>query len=92
VAPECASLQVRPRLQRTVCMKKCSRDADCRGGYDCIDLSRRNPWAATVVDPRVSGKVCTLPPPPEPAGDSAVCSAPVLPAPVLDAGGDAASP
>jgi hypothetical protein len=96
VAPECASLQLRPRLQRTVCMKTCSRNADCRGGYQCVDMSRRNPWGASVVDPGASGKVCALPPPPEPAGDSAVCSAPALEAPpvlpVTDAGGDAASP
>jgi hypothetical protein len=95
VAPECASPQTRPRLQRTVCMKTCRRDADCRGGYECVDLSRRNPWGATVVDSGASGKVCALPPPPEPAGNPAVCSAPpvaVPPAPTLDAGGDAASP
>jgi hypothetical protein len=95
-APECASPQVRPRLQRTVCMKKCSRDSECRGGYECVDMSRRNPWAAAVVDPDVSGKVCALAPPPESTGDSAVCSAPVRPppssAPLLDAGGDARAP
>jgi hypothetical protein len=95
VAPECASAQIRPRLQRTVCMKTCARDSDCRSGYQCVDLSRRNPWAATVVDRRASGKVCALPPPPEPAGESAVCSAPVSPPPLpplppaIDAGADA---
>jgi hypothetical protein len=98
VAPECASLQARPRLQRTVCMKTCSGNGDCRGAYQCVDMSRRNPWGAAVVDPGASGKVCALPPPPEPAGESAVCSAPSasvplpLPLPVADAGGDAASP
>ncbi len=94
VAAECASYQARPRLQRTVCMKTCSRNGDCRGGYECVDLSRRNPWGATVVDPGASGKVCALPLPPEPAGNSAVCAAvPPLPAVTpLDAGNDAASP
>lgn len=95
IAPECASFQARPRLQRTVCMKTCSRNGDCRSGYECVDLSRRNPWGATVVDPGASGKVCALPPPPEPAGDSAVCAAvpPLPPVTPLDAGnGDAASP
>lgn len=93
IAPECSSVQSRPRLQRTVCMKTCSDDGDCRSGYECVDLSRRNPWGATVVDQRASGKVCALPPPPEPAGDAAVC-APVAPLsapppPPVDAGSDA---
>jgi hypothetical protein len=88
VAAECASFQTRPRLQRTVCMKTCSGANDCRSGYECVDMSRRNPWGATVVDPGTSGKVCALPPPPDPAGDPAVCApsaAPALP-PSLDAG------
>lgn len=92
VAPECASVQSRPRLERAVCMKKCSNDGDCRGGYACVDMARTNPWGATVVDPRARGKVCALPPPPPPVGDSAVCSAaePLPPLPAIDAGGDAA--
>jgi hypothetical protein len=94
VAPECASYQARPRLQRTVCMKTCSGNGDCRGGYECVDLSGRNPWGAIVVDPGASGRVCALRPPPEPAGDSAICAAapPLPPLPPLDAGSDAASP
>jgi hypothetical protein len=91
VAAECASVQVRPRLQRTVCMKTCSNDRQCRSGYECVDLSGENPWGATVVDPGTSGKVCVVPPPPAPSGDPAVCSpSPPLPLPVsLDAGNDA---
>lgn len=91
VAPECASFQARPRLQRRVCMRACSGDDDCRGGYRCVDLSRSNPWGATVVDEGARGKVCTLPPPPEPVGDSAVCAAapPLAPPPPLDAGNGA---
>lgn len=92
VAPECASLQTRPRLQRTVCMKSCEGNGDCRGGYACVDLSQPNPWGALVVDRRASGKVCILPPPLPPSGEAAVCSAqdPVPPPPALDAGSDAA--
>jgi len=92
VAPECASYQARPRLQRTVCMKSCNNDGDCRGGYQCVDLSGPNPWAATVVESGGSRKVCTLPPPPLPEGDPAVCtpSAPPPPPAALDAGNDAA--
>jgi len=92
VAPECASLQARPRLQRTVCMKKCSNHGDCRGGYACVDMARPNPWGANVVDPGARGKVCALPPPPDAVGEAAVCSpqSPLPPPPALDAGGDAA--
>lgn len=92
VAPECSSFQARPRLQRTVCMKTCENEADCRGGYECVDLSLPNPWAATVVESGGRGKVCVQPPPPLPAGDTAVCapSAPLPLPPPLDAGDDAA--
>jgi hypothetical protein len=92
VAPECSSYQARPRLQRTVCMKRCGNDGDCRDGYDCVDLARPNPWGAVVVDPGARGKVCALPPPPDPSGEAAVCS-PQTPLPLpppIDAGGDAA--
>jgi hypothetical protein len=94
IAPECASFQARPRLQRSLCMKTCKNDSDCRNGYACVDMSRRNPWGATVVDPGASGKVCALAPPPEPAGNPAVCepSAPPPLPPPLDAGGDASTP
>jgi hypothetical protein len=95
VASECSSLQGRPRLERTVCMKKCSNNSDCRGGYRCIDMAGPNPWGAAVLDPGARGKVCALPPPPPPSGDSAVCSTQLppieVPAP-LDAGSDAATP
>jgi hypothetical protein len=94
-APECSSVQTRPRLQRTVCMKKCKHNSDCRGGYACIDMSGPNPWGATVIDPGARGKVCTLAPPPPPQGDSAVCSTSLTPVPApapLDAGSDAATP
>lgn len=94
IAPECASLQVRPRLQRTVCMRACANNDDCRGEYQCVDMSQRNAWGATAVDRRGSGKVCALPPPPEPVGQPNVCAAPVpavVPA-LTDAGSDARTP
>jgi hypothetical protein len=101
IAPECASLQERPRLQRTVCMLSCSRDSDCRGDYACVDMGARNPWGALVVDPGASGKVCALRPPPDPVGEAAVCSPqpvtstpPVMPPPLVDGGseGDGGTP
>lgn len=97
IAPECASLQARPRLQRSLCMRSCSSDSDCRGGeYACIDMAAPNPWGAQVVDRRASGKVCALRPPPDPVGETAVCSPQpaTLPPPVLDGGpeGDGGTP
>jgi hypothetical protein len=88
VAPECASQQSRARLQRTLCMRECDGDSDCRGGYRCVDMSQRNPWGALVLERGGGGKVCTLEPPEEARGDSAVCAEAeplATPAP-LDAG------
>lgn len=96
-APECADLQAVPRLQRTACMRKCSRDSDCRDEYLCIDMRQPNAWGAVLLDESGSGKVCSLPPPPEGQGETAVCAPrgpaipPVTPPPVpeppeLDAG------
>jgi hypothetical protein len=95
VAPECASLQSRPRLQRTVCLRSCSDDTDCRGEYRCVDMSLPNPWGAVVVDRGGVGKVCALPPPPDPVGATGVCSSAVpVPIPVPDggSGSDASAP
>ncbi len=88
VAPECGSLQSRARLQRTLCMRECDGDADCRGGYRCIDVSKRNSWGALVLEREGGGKICALPPPEEATGNSAVCaeSDPLAPPAALDAG------
>lgn len=47
---------------RTFCMKSCSNNGDCRGGYRCMDLGKDNPWGAVVVekDPSTT-KVCIQP-------------------------------
>jgi hypothetical protein len=67
-------------------MRACSKDSDCRGGYSCVDFSRPNPWAALVIDSG-SAKVCALAPPPDPIGDTAVCTPSAPPSvPELDAG------
>lgn len=75
VAPECSTLDVRPRLQRTACMRACSVDGDCRAEYACVEIGPDNPWGATVVDRGRGNRVCTLPPPPTPTGASDVCAA-----------------
>jgi hypothetical protein len=60
--PGCAGQQGGQRLQRTFCLKRCDSDDDCRGGYDCVDMGRQNPWAAIVVERgRPNGKVCAVP-------------------------------
>lgn len=47
---------------RNFCMRMCEVDGDCRPGYECVDLSRQNPWGADVVqrDP-IRTSVCVLP-------------------------------
>ena len=96
-APECANLQVRPRLQRAACMFSCKKDQDCRGGYVCVDMAQPNPWGALLIDRSGSGKVCSLQPPPDAVGEAGVCQSrpapPVLPTlplpPSSDAGASA---
>jgi hypothetical protein len=73
-APECASLQSRPRLQRTACMLRCSQNSDCRGGYECVDMAEDNPWGALVVDQGRGTRACSLRAPAAPVGDTAICS------------------
>lgn len=47
---------------RTFCMRRCSSNEDCRGGYECLDLNADdNPWGAQRIDRGSSdGRVCTL--------------------------------
>ena len=86
LAPECANLQVRPRLQRTACMLTCKRDTDCRTDYVCVDMAQPNSWGALRIDRSGSAKVCSPRPPPAAVGDTGVCSSepapPRLPGPV----------
>jgi hypothetical protein len=51
------------RLQRSYCMRSCSRDGDCRDGYACVDMGDENVWGAEIIEKgkRASKtKVCTL--------------------------------
>jgi len=62
---ECANQQSQ-RLERTFCMKTCSSNGDCRGGYACVALGNptdhtNNPWGATVLDPDRGTKICMYP-------------------------------
>jgi hypothetical protein len=71
VKPECA-VQQSQRLERTFCMKRCSTDADCRGGYACVNLDpdpnnrdQKDKDAtyigAAVIDTDRGTRVCTVP-------------------------------
>ncbi len=31
-------------------MAMCDDDGDCRPGYDCVDLTKKNIWSATVIE------------------------------------------
>jgi hypothetical protein len=95
IAPECSDIAVRPRLQRSACMRSCSRSSDCRGGYECVDIGAANPWGAVVIDSSASGRVCTRVPPESPVGETGICDhgtpvdVPPVDVPPLDAGSDA---
>jgi hypothetical protein len=76
--PGCEDPRAGRRLQRTFCLKACDSDDDCRGGYDCIDMKRDNPWGAIVVErASKSGKVCAVPfsgeRPPDLTSENNVC-------------------
>jgi hypothetical protein len=95
VNPGCDSVQGRPRLQRSACMFRCERDADCRRGYSCVDMALPNAWGATVIENRGGTKVCSLLPPATTPGETQVCSSasgPVIEPLPDDAGGDDAAP
>ncbi len=78
VAPECSDPQSWARFERAFCMRGCSSDSDCRGGYICFDLAPQpNPWGASVIDHGPDGtKICISPSSgsPAPEGLGEVCS------------------
>jgi hypothetical protein len=59
----CADPQGASPFKRVFCMKKCESNDDCRTGYQCIDMNKRdNPWGARVVEHgSVDGRVCAVP-------------------------------
>lgn len=82
-APGCENPQSSARLQRTFCMRKCSKNSDCRAGYACIDMNaKNNRYGAVVIEHgadkgQVDGRVCAVPVSgaPVPAdADTAVCT------------------
>jgi hypothetical protein len=60
-AEACSSLDDDRGLRR-FCMRRCSSQDDCRGGYICADLNAdKNPWGAKRLDNGSSdGRVCAL--------------------------------
>jgi hypothetical protein len=75
---ECADPTDR-RFERTFCMKNCTTNGDCRGGYDCVEYGHADNGVAAVVVERGSynSRVCTIAPPNlatrADAGDLNVC-------------------
>jgi hypothetical protein len=63
IAAACTDPQDGIRLQRTFCLRNCSDNSDCRGGYDCIDLGNpQNPWGAKIMENgSYNGAVCIVP-------------------------------
>jgi hypothetical protein len=91
--------QAPSRTQRTLCLKGCGQNSDCRGseGYECADPASA-PWDALILDDNTHQKVCIARPevdggqvsPSYDAGDAApVClpEGPVVP-PIGDGASD----
>jgi hypothetical protein len=55
----CSTAVASTRFRRTFCMRECEDDSDCRGGYQCLDLSR-DP-SRRVVDSDAGKRICALP-------------------------------
>lgn len=65
--PACQSSTRPSPYARSMCMKYCDDDADCREGYACVDVSGKDPWAAEIVSSNTSRKkICIVPPVSEP--------------------------
>jgi hypothetical protein len=66
------------RTARSLCMKTCGSDGDCRDGYVCRD-PKQPPWNAEILDDWQHSLVCIVPPDQGIAGvnmsveDAAVC-------------------
>ncbi|MEO7033852.1 MAG: hypothetical protein ABI548_08215 [Polyangiaceae bacterium] len=67
---DCSLANSNSPYQRSFCMASCSSSGDCRGGYDCVDLSGKprtdangnpvpaNNVGAVLADSGGNGKVC----------------------------------
>jgi hypothetical protein len=61
--PACQSAPRPSPYGRSLCMRFCDVDADCRDGYECIDVSGFDPWAAEIVSNSTAHtKICIVPP------------------------------
>ena len=58
----CEDWQSPSPYQRTFCMATCESDSDCRGGYECEDLSDpQNGWGALLIDRDRGNRACMVP-------------------------------
>jgi len=61
-AEQCRNQQSPSPYSRTFCMQTCDETGDCRSGYVCADLSRRdNDWDAVLIDKGRGNKACVVP-------------------------------
>lgn len=78
--PACQSSTRPSPYSRSMCMKYCNEDGDCRAGYECIDVSGQDPWAAEIVSSNTSQKkICIVAPVSAPLPEdreTEVCSGP----------------
>jgi hypothetical protein len=81
------------RTQRTLCLKPCGQNSDCRTGegYECAD-PRSAPWDALILDDNQNQKVCMVTPVPIDGGTMADAGAPDAVAPVCMAQGPVVPP
>jgi hypothetical protein len=43
-------------------MRTCTRQEDCRPGYECVDVGKENPWSAQVIQKNPgTTKICAVP-------------------------------
>jgi hypothetical protein len=55
----CSAPVVSTRFRRTFCVRECEDDGDCRGGYQCLDLSQDS--SRRIVDTNSAGRrICAL--------------------------------
>ncbi len=66
------------RSSRSICLKWCHSNSDCRTdqGYICTD-PRQPPWGALILDNDQTQLVCILPPNKSAVGDASTVDAPV---------------
>jgi hypothetical protein len=56
--PACQNGSKPSPYARSLCMRFCERNEDCRVGYECVDISGDDPWSADIVSVSTRTKIC----------------------------------